>query len=1043
MSDDIVVNEAPMIFGGYVENASMSIGYGADSGTCQLTVVFEGDGPLRSRDYDSVFPNVGTACGFKFGECTFGGIFQRYTHKKSLDGYRYDVILESPGKWLDGIQIILDVFQGTRYSVNGPTDFITNQLDNVWNPFAVRENYEYGGIFGASNVNSAGFPALDALNLIQEISQGNYAFGGPAHFGDSYYEVDLSEVINITPSYFRLSGPVQSLASIIQECCDIAMHDYVVFIEPKNAALEESGVIDNPVIKVKVIDKSFNADSDFIKTIVDRYERQQKLISADHGREFPDIVTQRLVIGGAASRVHSSPPAFPLWGKVPGAYGESYLIGDGLEMNSTVPLYIKATGSQYTTDVLEIRCAMSGFNTWVLYHLLKNNTFPFFTNVGINEYQLNGLLNGTLTVAQILDNTAKTSDYLTKIYTGGNFMEFLNKTYDEIRQAGEEFYGRKFLVRLPSEPGGLANNIKFVSEDYQYITSWQISDSAFPARPPFRDLTFYDSEGRLKHCAVWRGDDRYDYSSMGSDWDRGLGGIATHKVNVEKDIFWFRGQPHAVIDVPPVAGYDEITTQQYGLFHLCKWFKGQAPDINIMSSFGAENGPLSYQISPRRVGPSEVLVAQESTRYTWGPWWWVSDKRGKAEVRVEDSLKPETFGGFRTLDEVGFAYANTAGAKINSVESGYIELAEIPNYNIAEKFAGAGPYVTGIDINIAIDGIKTTYKFNTWTPQFGKLAKYNADRLTRINKNYMRFMQDKRSRWTKPPLPSKDFKGVGVQSVPNIISPVWGMNSVNGVFCNLLQAGGQNMPNVAFSNITNALSTLSKNSNTSYGASMEQIISPITMKASNGTKTKATTTSPIPGKTDLNPYFPPTTGFYKFGSSKTDFQISVFNTKDSYDLQHPKNNKIEEVRTTAAMRGPQLLSGWGYTLDDKPIPASGTSRSFHPKAATDRSLWPSGPVHLLWDEEREVWTGGLHILEGELDSDVLPAISTYDPTTFYVKVFRKGWATFQERIACVNRDRNLSITLPYGYDQTTSNKIYAMIIRINYEWRPLYISCPE
>lgn len=1056
MSDDIVVDEAPMIFGGYIENASMSIGYGADNGSCQLSVVFENDGPLRSTDYDINFPNVGTACAFKFGECTFGGIFQRYTHKKSLDGYRYDVILESPGKWLDGIQIILDTFQGTRYTFAGIADSITNQLDNIWNPFAIRENYEYGGIYGGSNINSAGFPALDALQLIEEISRGEHLFGGPAHFGDSYYEVDLSEVINITPNYFRLSGQVQSLASVIQECCDIAMHDYVVFIEPKTGNIKKSGVIDNPVIKVKVVDKRFNADTNFIKTIVNKYEREQKLVSADHGKEFPDIVTQRIVIGGAASRINVTPAApplaYPIWGKTAiGVGAERYLLGDGLEMNHRVPLYIKSLNSQYITDVLEIRCAISGFNTWVLYHLLKNRQFPFFTNIGVTDYHINGLINGTITINSLLNTTSSVADYYSKIYTGENFMEFINKIYDEVRQAGEEFYGKKFLVALPAEPGGIRNNLKFTAEEYQYITSWVISSSAWSNTKPFSDLAFYDGEGRLKHCAVWGADDRYDYSGLGSNW--GLGtqwaqGIGTYQVNVDQDIYWYNNAPWAVVETPSVAGYDSITTQQYGLFHLVKWFKGMAPNVNVMSSFGVEGGPLSYEIKPRRIGPRVFGIAQESNRYTWGPWWWVSDKRGKAEARIEDTLKPETFGSGQTLDEVGFAYANTAGATINSVETGYIEVAEIPKFNLAEKFAGSGPYVTNISINLGIDGIRTTYKFNTWTQQFGKLAKYNADRISRINKNYVKFLQDKRSTWTKPPFPSKDTQGKAVQGSTNMISPIWGVSPMNGIFANFLNINGKPVPNVASSNATNAMVGFAQNKATAHGSSFEQMYSPMTIKREGS---KATKNQPLPTKADLNPYFPPIKGDSNdlYGVSeekaKTDFQLAYSNSDKGLDLNNPENTQITEIKTMAPLRGPLLLSGWGYTLTDAPTPgATGSNRTFHPDAINNRNLWKSGPVHLMWDEEREVWSGGLQFLEGVLKTPITKAESITNPSTFQINVYRKStpgaigsgsWEFKEEVITCHNRDTSLEIT-------NVSKTTYVIVIRINYEWRPIWVGCP-
>ena len=52
--------------------------------------------------------------------------------------------------------------------------------------------------------------------------------------------------------------------------------------------------------------------------------------------------------------------------------------------------------------------------------------------------------------------------------------------------------------------------------------------------------------------------------------------------------------------------------------------------------------------------------------------------------------------------------------------------------------------MTGLDISISDGGVKTSYKFSTWTPTFGKLNKYNADRIARINKASIKFAKETR-----------------------------------------------------------------------------------------------------------------------------------------------------------------------------------------------------------------------------------------------------------------------------------------------------------
>ena len=147
----VVPNEPPKMFGVYVKNVSSSIGWGGQGGSCQMTLVehpeqgleipkpaFSGVDPLNS-------PAVGTAVGFQYGSFSFGGILQRYTYKESTGGFTYDVVLESPAKLLDGIQVILDEFQGTIFSPANafypyfgstePDQFDYEFVTNVWNVF--------------------------------------------------------------------------------------------------------------------------------------------------------------------------------------------------------------------------------------------------------------------------------------------------------------------------------------------------------------------------------------------------------------------------------------------------------------------------------------------------------------------------------------------------------------------------------------------------------------------------------------------------------------------------------------------------------------------------------------------------------------------------------------------------------------------------------------------------------------------------------------------------------------------------------------------
>ena len=174
---NVPIPNPPTLFGLKVNSCSASMGWGGQGGSCTLSLVDEGTPPTK--------PPNGTACGFIFEQFEFGGHLQRWTYKESLSGRFYDVTLESPAKLLDGVQVILSDFE-TGYNIFGGRNELTNQVTNVWNPFAQLESYSYGGYFGGSQSNQSGFPVAMLFPQLALFGQGvqNYQ-SGRIKFGQS------------------------------------------------------------------------------------------------------------------------------------------------------------------------------------------------------------------------------------------------------------------------------------------------------------------------------------------------------------------------------------------------------------------------------------------------------------------------------------------------------------------------------------------------------------------------------------------------------------------------------------------------------------------------------------------------------------------------------------------------------------------------------------------------------------------------------------------------------------------------------------------
>ena len=165
------------------------------------------------------------------------------------------------------------------------------------------------------------------------------------------------------------------------------------------------------------------------------------------------------------------------------------------------------------------------------------------------------------------------------------------------------------------------------------------------------------------------------------------------------------------------------------------------PYKTLVANFGFAPFHLMppYGISPAKITPQLIGVPQVSTRYNWGPWYSKQADNGRADFIFDSTIAPETFGSIEQMNAVGRYYAAVINSNIAGVDSGSIELAEYPKGNIGERFFVSGPYITSMSVSLSTSGYKTTYDFNTWTPEFGKLSKQNIDRLTNTNKSIIKY----------------------------------------------------------------------------------------------------------------------------------------------------------------------------------------------------------------------------------------------------------------------------------------------------------------
>ena len=249
---------------------------------------------------------------------------------------------------------------------------------------------------------------------------------------------------------------------------------------------------------------------------------------------------------------------------------------------------------------------------------------------------------------------------------------------------------------------------------------------------------------------------------------------------------------------------------------------------------------------------------------------------------------------------------------------------------------------------------------------------------------------------------------------------------------------------------------IAQNLEYSAGCSMEQIFTPINIVKGGSApgpgfarpltpsfeKGMFNNESVGPTILELNPYFP-----VIFGGDGSnfiggcDYNLVVHAPSNDFNIKkNPNRTAISQIKTEG-LRSPLILSGWGYDITGMPVPSlNGTD--FNPSLMNDRSSWKTGPLHVMWDDERQIWTGGYQIVYGVIKAKIDHPNGPLASTTFKVKVLRRINGELStdlgEEITCKNRDIDFQYQI--ADEDIDDEKVFVVCARINYEWIILWKS---
>lgn len=907
-------------FGLTVKDFKSSIGYGNQSSQMNISLVQDtvmGDIPN--------IPPIGSPAYFQFGNYKFFGILQSSRKNIGTDGEFYEIVLTDPREVLDGVQIFTSDYNG---SVLG--------LYNVINVYSFYED----AFFGSSSSNDSGMPWDKVLFALLSICNTPIytRYGGPVNFGGFAYSLDLSE-LPIPPVYYKIPAGFVSLLEIINQICTDCACDY--FFE-----------LIGFTIKLRTINRTFAPPLGTVSAIVNSSKASGLLINASIGLELRNENTGAMVIGAPKTGISLSNSFTSYWGTdifgnpIIGIAGVHNDFGACEYMNINAMDCADIIGSvYYPTNTIEMRAALSGPESWNLY--LKTYRPNILAFIGKELYGPKTIPFAPNFKQDIVDDSAaNVQEALDSILKSRR-----ERLFDLVKSHAEDFYGRQFLVQIPFVLANRDLETLELKTTLEPVSSGYLAGGAAALGAPGNRLdVIQDADERVLPFAFFNTILNSDTSRINwSDVAITNNGAAFVKVQMEERIVFL----NAPIPVPTVLvklgssfytrNFDEFSDTNKLIFGPN--LAGQAAIIDAKSAAGGTIGTLN--LYPAAYYPSIFGIPLKSNIETYGPWV-IQGSAGKMRIEQDSSLNPWDYGSETLMNLAGQSRVISAISSAQIMESGEVNLAGAPNFSLGDVMQANGPNITAINVSYSVSGISSSYRFDSYTPRFGIFSKQNVERLRTIALTQVQQRKETRKLLNKAIVAksviNKAAKGAKfnkafwqkktsphtvlmAQSFVDGASVRTGASTEQYESALVLCAGEDDYTNKALMSLSGLVRGIStKSTGSSFGS----------FQSPSSTAGGLTNTS-------LNPF-------------RTGNDIELLSWGDTYAGAHAYHRGNDSANTRAlGLRGPIVITGWGYGIDLKEYPNNG-GNTFHPEAFRRGDLWPTGSVDLLWDNGRKVWT---------------------------------------------------------------------------------------
>lgn len=952
--------------GASIRSFNLNMGWNNQSSTLDVSLVE--DDSLYER-FDGF---IGQLVRFQYSSWIFDGILSNIREVKSSSINRgWDVTISDPRSLLSGVELIINGYTGPTHGV-----------PNLYNIFGYLENFGYG----ESKINDAGIPWKLIRDSFTRINQQS-----PIYLAGYPYYVDLSLLPNI-PEDFRISGTSVTLLDFIEQICSLANHEftvvmngnYIIVLTVNNNIKQLNGSIyrllrsiDTNYISTEAgFELQYNTTNKFlIGSQVEQIYFQTNQVGESYKDENPisDDTIARYWGLDQNGNVNLATRG-KIFGNFPQESNETFYI-DGKPIS-----WPGVSWYNYPTDLYELRVVMKSIDTWIAfldqYKTLKTKDYEKLRDLEENgtdeeievekarlkqitdsihygkwnriinspDVNVSSVINKTIHNLGIKDLASLERDLTIK----SAFKELRKRVYDYLYSYASEYFGLKFMVRIPFVFGKR-------NEDYSITTSLvpvdngYIEESLLPQAvnqlllPNFPYFAL--DENNKVTCFVRFGPfeiTELDLGELSEDSYYIQDRFLFVKATVEKELVFLNKNtafsPRAVITLP---GRVKFANNEKSLGILGEAFKESFPDD--LKNKAAED----FQIITRQVGatsylldysevsliPNMAAIPLKNNQVTYGPWF-TKGMQGKVEFQQDENLNPWTYGGFAQMNAAGTAMVQDVYSTSMIGESGSVEFPGSPMFSIAHQIFVGGPTITQINTSIGENGVTTTYRMEKWSQRFGDQTRHNIEQYKKIHQLNREFSK---KNITKPVQPLKNVKFGSVLSLKNVSRKNNPNSPHQMIMASSYGSGMYNIASIPFYEAPRTLDT--DNWESIAGCSLDTLFTPYSTDPNSSGMARFTKPSGIfPTVTDLNP----------FKESKTHSVVVNGSSPSGHTDINLSNIEEPSVYRSMALRAPLVLAGWG-------ISSSGTTV---PEDISKTEDWKVGPLDTKWDENRGVWMAG-------------------------------------------------------------------------------------